>query len=141
MQEEIFNNCEVNLGTPDKTIKAAIYQYNWQIAIFSVSFSLLALHCKSTMCSVTNNLSLETSLYIDFLQVNNSFDVCPIVANKDYMTIIGGPGSGKTATARHIALQLEEEWEVVPVFKLEDIIQSFDVCPIVANTISFWVKI
>jgi broad-specificity NMP kinase len=41
--------------------------------------------------------------------------------------IIGGPGSGKTATARHIALQLEKQrWEVVPVFKLEDIIEYGD---------------
>jgi hypothetical protein len=31
------------------------------------------------MFSVTNAPSLEASLYTDFLQVNNSFDVCPIV--------------------------------------------------------------
>ena len=43
------------------------------------------------------------------------------------MTIIGGPGSGKTATARHIALQLERKgWEVVPVCRLEEIIQYGD---------------
>jgi Cdc6-like AAA superfamily ATPase len=42
-----------------------------------------------------------------------------MVQSKNYMTIIGGPGSGKTATARHIALQLEKQgWEVVPVCKL-----------------------
>ena len=46
---------------------------------------------------------------------------------KDYMTITGGPASGKTATARHIALQLEEQgWEVVPVCRLEEIIQYGD---------------
>jgi nucleoside-triphosphatase THEP1 len=39
-----------------------------------------------------------------------------------YMTIIGGPGSGKTATAHHIALQLEKQGcEVVPVCELNDI--------------------
>jgi Cdc6-like AAA superfamily ATPase len=32
-----------------------------------------------------------------------------MVKSKNYMTIIGGPGSGKTATARHIALQLEKQ--------------------------------
>jgi hypothetical protein len=43
------------------------------------------------------------------------------------MTIIGGSGSGKTATAHHIALQLEEQgWEVVPVCRLEEIIQYGD---------------
>jgi hypothetical protein len=31
------------------------------------------------MFSVTNNPNLKASLYTDFLQVNNSFDVCPIV--------------------------------------------------------------
>jgi tRNA uridine 5-carbamoylmethylation protein Kti12 len=42
-------------------------------------------------------------------------------------TIQAGPGSGKTATARHIALQLEKQgWEVVPVCKLEDIIEYGD---------------
>ena len=50
-----------------------------------------------------------------------------MVMEKKYMTIIGGPGSGKTATARHIALQLEEkEWEVVPVCELKDIIRYGD---------------
>jgi broad-specificity NMP kinase len=45
----------------------------------------------------------------------------------NYITIIGGPGSGKTATARHIALQLEgQEWEVVPVCRLDEIIQYGD---------------
>jgi KaiC/GvpD/RAD55 family RecA-like ATPase len=47
-----------------------------------------------------------------------------MVKSKKYMTIIGGPGSGKTATARHIALQLEDQgWEVVPVCGIEEIKQ------------------
>ena len=50
-----------------------------------------------------------------------------MVQSNNYITIIGGPGSGKTATARHIALQLEKQgWEVVPVCKLEDIIEYGD---------------
>ena len=50
-----------------------------------------------------------------------------MVKSNNYMTIIGGPGSGKTATARHIALQLERKgWEVVPVCRLEEIIQYGD---------------
>jgi Cdc6-like AAA superfamily ATPase len=47
--------------------------------------------------------------------------------SKNYIIIIGGPGSGKTATARHIALELEDqEWEVVPVCRLDEIIQYGD---------------
>jgi ankyrin repeat protein len=50
-----------------------------------------------------------------------------MVQSNKYMTIIGGPASGKTATARHIALQLEEQrWEVVPVCRLEEIIHYGD---------------
>ena len=45
--------------------------------------------------------------------------VLDMVMSTNYITIIGGPGSGKTATARHIALQYEEKgWEVVPVCRL-----------------------
>ena len=50
-----------------------------------------------------------------------------MVQSKNYMTIIGGPGTGKTATAWHIALQLEKQgWEVMPVCRLEQIIQYGD---------------
>ncbi|CAC5383297.1 unnamed protein product [Mytilus coruscus] len=39
------------------------------------------------------------------------------------VTFIGGPGSGKTATARHIALVFERSgWEVIPVCKGDEII-------------------
>jgi len=47
-----------------------------------------------------------------------------MVKAKRYITIIGGPGSGKTVTYRHIVLQLEEQgWEVMPVCELKDIIE------------------
>lgn len=47
------------------------------------------------------------------------------VQNKSYVTVVGVTGSGKTATAHHIALKLhdEEGYEIVPikeVAKLED---------------------
>lgn len=46
------------------------------------------------------------------------------VRNQPYVTIVGVPGSGKTATARHIALTLEKEgYEILPIKdknKLED---------------------
>lgn len=41
---------------------------------------------------------------------------------------MGGPGCGKTATARHLALTYERNgWEIVPVFRIEDILQYADV--------------
>ncbi|CAC5383298.1 unnamed protein product [Mytilus coruscus] len=46
-------------------------------------------------------------------------------ANKHHIvTFIGGPGSGKTATARHIALLFERlGWEIVPICKEEEILR------------------
>ena len=68
---------------------------------------------------------MEDKLFYD--ETGGFTAVLNMVKSKNYMTIIGGPGSGKTATARHIALQLEEQgWEVVPVCGLEEIIQYGD---------------
>ena len=68
---------------------------------------------------------IEDKLFYD--ETRGSTAVFDMVTSKNYMTIIGGPGSGKTATARHIALQLEEQgWEVVPVCRLDEIIQYGD---------------
>ena len=67
----------------------------------------------------------EDALFYD--ETGGFTAVLDMVKSKNYMTIIGGPGSGKTATARHIALQLERKgWEVVPVCKMEEIIQYGD---------------
>lgn len=42
------------------------------------------------------------------------------VKQQSYVTFVGVPGSGKTATARHIALKLEEEgYEILPIKKVE----------------------
>ncbi|CAC5395393.1 unnamed protein product [Mytilus coruscus] len=45
--------------------------------------------------------------------------------NKELMvTFIGGPGSGKTVTGRHIALLFERiGWEVIPVYKEDEIVR------------------
>ena len=68
---------------------------------------------------------IEDELFYD--ETGGFTAVLDMVKSKNYMTIIGGPGSGKTATARHIALQLERKgWEVVPVCRLEEIIQYGD---------------
>ena len=68
---------------------------------------------------------IEDELFYD--ETGGFTAVLDMVKSKYYMTIIGGPGSGKTATARHIALQLERKgWEVVPVCRLEEIIQYGD---------------
>ena len=68
---------------------------------------------------------IEDELFYD--KTGGFTAVLGMVKSKNYMIIIGRPGSGKTATARHIALQLEKQrWEVVPVLKLEDIIEYGD---------------
>ena len=61
---------------------------------------------------------IEDELFYD--ETRGFTAVLNMVNSKNYMTISGGPVSGKTATARYIALQLERKgWEVVPVFKLQ----------------------
>lgn len=46
------------------------------------------------------------------------------VKEQTYVTFVGVPGSGKTATARHIALKLQEEgYDILPITdknKIED---------------------
>ena len=68
---------------------------------------------------------IEDKLFYD--KTEGFTAVLNMVKSNNYMTIIGGPGSGKTVTARHIALQLEDQgWEVVPVCRLEEIRQYGD---------------
>lgn len=44
------------------------------------------------------------------------------VRNQSFVTFIGVPGSGKTATARHIALILQEEgYEILPIKSIKDV--------------------
>ena len=68
---------------------------------------------------------LEDTLFYD--ETKGFTAALKMVQSKKFMTIIGGSGSGKTATARHLALQLENQgWEVVPVCRLEEILQYGD---------------
>jgi ankyrin repeat protein len=72
-----------------------------------------------------NKWRIEDALFYN--ETGGFTAVLEMVQSKNCMTIIGGPGSGKTATAQHIALQLEKQgWEVVPVCRLEEIIQYGD---------------
>ncbi|XP_048739549.2 ankyrin repeat and KH domain-containing protein mask-like isoform X1 [Ostrea edulis] len=49
------------------------------------------------------------------------------VRNQSFVTFVGVPGSGKSATAHHIALKLQEEgYEVVPVDEIREIKQYCD---------------
>lgn len=44
------------------------------------------------------------------------------VVNQSYMTFVGVPGSGKSVTARHIALKLQEEgYDILPIEDISDI--------------------
>ncbi|XP_056005262.1 uncharacterized protein LOC130050160 [Ostrea edulis] len=59
-----------------------------------------------------------------YCETHNFPSVMQKVRDKPYVTFVGVPGSGKSATAHHIALKLQEEgYEVVPtrdVRKMED---------------------
>jgi ABC-type glutathione transport system ATPase component len=50
---------------------------------------------------------LEDELFYD--ETKGFTAALKMVQSKNFMTIIGGSGSGKTATARHLALQLEKQ--------------------------------
>lgn len=51
----------------------------------------------------------------DFLETHNFPAMLEQVRNQPYVTFVGVPGSGKTATVRHIALILQkEEYEILP---------------------------
>ncbi|CAC5366555.1 unnamed protein product [Mytilus coruscus] len=74
-------------------------------------------------------LSLNFSKYgkeVDELYYNstNVYQVKKdIVESSPTVTLVGGPGCGKTATARHIALLYEQNgWEIVPVFRSDEIV-------------------
>jgi ankyrin repeat protein len=86
----------------------------------------IALYCISEgHVELIKKWKIDDKLFYD--ETRGFTAACEMVQSKNYMTIIGGPGSGKTASARHIALQLEKQgWEVVPVCKLEDIIEYGD---------------
>lgn len=60
---------------------------------------------------------------LPFYEVHSFLDILEKVQSKQIVTIIGGPGSGKTAMVRHIALLLQTEFEVVPISSPRDIIQ------------------
>ncbi|XP_062620377.1 uncharacterized protein LOC134281952 isoform X3 [Saccostrea cucullata] len=55
----------------------------------------------------------ETRAFNEFEEMMNIHNI---------VTIIGGPGTGKTAKARHLAIKYKSEgWEIIPVICLEDI--------------------
>ncbi|XP_052693511.1 uncharacterized protein LOC128171769 [Crassostrea angulata] len=57
-----------------------------------------------------------------FLETHNFPVMLNQVRNQPYITFVGAPGSGKTATARHIALKLQKEgYEICPVKEINKI--------------------
>nr|XP_022295084.1 uncharacterized protein LOC111105207 [Crassostrea virginica] len=60
-----------------------------------------------------------------FHEIHSFPDILDKVQSQPVTTIIGGPGSGKTTTARHLALRLQTdcEFEIVPVDDITEIKQ------------------
>ena len=60
-----------------------------------------------------------------FHEIHSFPNILKKVKSQAITTIIGGPGSGKTAMARHLALRLQrdEEFEIVPVEEIKEIKQ------------------
>lgn len=51
-----------------------------------------------------------------FIETHTFKNMLSKVLSQPFMTIVGAPGSGKTATARHIALKLQEKgYEILPI--------------------------
>lgn len=71
----------------------------------------------------TKSLNTRRKEDLPFYEVHSFQDILEKVQSKIIVTIIGGPGSGKTAMARHIALLLQTEFEIVPITSPRDIIQ------------------
>lgn len=51
-----------------------------------------------------------------YFETHNFQKMFQQVKNQTFVTIVGVPGSGKTATVRHIALKLQAEgYEIIPI--------------------------
>ncbi|XP_078321426.1 uncharacterized protein LOC111113908 [Crassostrea virginica] len=59
-----------------------------------------------------------------FHEIHSFPNILDKVQSQPITTIIGGPGSGKTATVRHLALRLQNdcEFEIVPILSVSDVI-------------------
>lgn len=57
-----------------------------------------------------------------FVETHNFQAMLKKVRNQPFVTFVGAPGSGKTATARHIALILQAEgYEILPIYEIAKI--------------------
>lgn len=57
-----------------------------------------------------------------YLETHNFPAMLEKVRDQPFVTFVGVPGSGKTVTARHIALKLQEEgYEILPIKDIKDI--------------------
>ncbi|XP_052078633.1 uncharacterized protein LOC127716457 [Mytilus californianus] len=78
-------------------------------------------HVRNCQVDVLKDWKQEDIVFYEGTRVYDA--ALNMMENKKYLTFIGGPGSGKTATARHIALQLGKAGaEIVPVCGPEEVL-------------------
>ncbi|XP_078322139.1 LOW QUALITY PROTEIN: uncharacterized protein LOC144621946 [Crassostrea virginica] len=58
-----------------------------------------------------------------FHEIHSFQNILDKVQSHQITTFIGGPGSGKTVTVRHLALRLQNEFEIVPIDDITEIKQ------------------
>ncbi|XP_061180646.1 uncharacterized protein LOC133189259 [Saccostrea echinata] len=61
-----------------------------------------------------------------FFETSSYGDMKDFFISHQIVAVVGPPGSGKTALIRHVALQLESEYQIVPISKPEEIINYGD---------------
>ncbi|VDH98267.1 Hypothetical predicted protein [Mytilus galloprovincialis] len=126
LQREIENNKgEINILHQDLfECREAIVQH--QERIQKIEDDQIPSNIRQTHLKVLNQWKEDDEVYYDGTNVykaaKDTIQSCSVIV------LVGGPGCGKTAMARHLALKYYQYgWEVVPVCRVEEISQYADV--------------
>nr|XP_034315639.1 uncharacterized protein LOC117685382 [Crassostrea gigas] len=118
-----IGNCCMDIEQESKYIKELL-DLNKQIKDISEKATLIENRCVPDNVTVLYKRDILRWEEDDkvFLETHNFPEMLNQVRNEPYVTFVGAPGSGKTATARHIALKLQKEgYEICPVKEINKI--------------------